>query len=76
MSMKIEILMSPGCGHGARARELVAEVVRELAPGATVETITVATIEDATRSSFRGSPTLRVDGDDIDPGAPANVGLG
>jgi hypothetical protein len=76
MSMRIEILMSPGCGHGAQARELVAEVVRELAPGAAVETLTVATADDATRWSFRGSPTILVDGEDIDPGAPANVGLG
>lgn len=74
--MKIEILMSPGCGHGAQARALVEDVVRELAPGAAIETLTVATMEDAAHSAFRGSPTIRVDGEDIDPGAPASVGLG
>ena len=74
--MKIEILMSPGCGHGARARELVADVVRQMAPGAEVETVTVATMADATRWSFPGSPTIRVDGLDIDPEAPSGVGLG
>jgi len=74
--MKIEILMSPGCGHGARARELVADVVRQLAPGAEVETVTVATMADATRWSFPGSPTIRVDGLDIDPRAQTGVGLG
>ena len=74
--MKIEILMSPGCGHGARARELVADVVRQLAPGAEVETVTVATMADATRWSFPGSPTIRVDGLDIDAEAPTGVGLG
>lgn len=67
--------MSPGCGHGARALELVSDVVQQCAPGAEVETISVATLEDASRWSFPGSPTIRVDGVDIDPQAPAGIGL-
>lgn len=68
--------MSPGCGHGARALELVRDVLSRLAPGVQVEAITVATLEEAGRWSFPGSPTIRVDGVDIDPQAPASVGLG
>jgi hypothetical protein len=74
--MKIQVLMTPGCGHGARAVELVADVVRQSAPGAAVETISVATLEDAARWSFPGSPTIRVDGNDIDPEPPTGAGLG
>ena len=74
--MKIQILMSPGCGHGQRTSELVADVVRQRAPGAEVETILVATLEDATRLAFPGSPTVRVDGIDIEQHPPTNVGLG
>ena len=74
--MKIQLLMSPGCGHGQRALELVVDVVGQAAPGAEVETIQVATPEDAVRHSFPGSPTVRVNGVDIDPEAPKNVGLG
>jgi len=74
--MKIQVLMSPGCGHGARALDVVADVVNQSAPGAEIETITVATLEDAARWSFPGSPTVRVDGIDIDPDAPTCVGLG
>ena len=74
--MKIQVLMSPGCGHGARALEVVGDVVGQRAPGAEIETITVATLEDAARWSFPGSPTVRVDGIDIDPEAPTGVGLG
>jgi uncharacterized protein YoaH (UPF0181 family) len=74
--MKIQVLMSPGCGHGARAVELVADVIRQSAPGAAVETLSVATLEDAARWSFPGSPTIRVDGNDIDPEPPTGVGLG
>ena len=74
--MKIQVLMSPGCGHGELALKLVKEVVREHAAGEAVEAITVATAEDATRWSFPGSPTIRVNGLDIDPYAPPGVGLG
>jgi hypothetical protein len=74
--MKIQVLMSPGCGHGVRALEIVADVVGQSAPEAEVETILVATLEDAARTSFPGSPTIRVDGNDIDADVPAGVGLG
>ncbi|BDG02432.1 hypothetical protein AMOR_14280 [Anaeromyxobacter oryzae] len=74
--MKIQVLMSPGCGHGARALEVVADVVGQIAPGAEIETIAVATLEDAARWSFPGSPTVRVDDIDIDPEAPTGVALG
>lgn len=74
--MTIQILMSPGCGHGALALELVADVVGRSAPAAEIETIGVATLEEAVRWSFPGSPTVRVDGIDIDPEPPTCVGLG
>jgi len=74
--MRIEILMSPGCGHGAQAQALVGDVVRERAPGATVETVLVASLEDAARVGFLGSPSIRVNGLDIEPQPPAGVGLG
>nr|WP_242342875.1 hypothetical protein [Anaeromyxobacter sp. SG22] len=74
--MKVQVLMSPACGHGERALELVADVVRHSAPGTEIETTLVATAEDAARFSFPGSPTIRVNGRDIDPQPPTNVGLG
>jgi hypothetical protein len=36
----------------------------------------VATPEDATRWAFRGSPTIRVDGIDIDADGSRGAGLG
>jgi hypothetical protein len=74
--MKVQVLMSPGCVHGERALELVADVVRQSAPGAEVETISVATAQDASRLSFPGSPTIRVNGVDIAPQVPTSFGLG
>ena len=75
-SMKVEILMSPGCGHGAQAQALVADVLRASAPGVEAATILVATAEEAERLGFLGSPSIRVNGQDIDPHPPGDVGLG
>lgn len=68
--------MSPGCGHGEATVELVADVVREQAPGTEVERVVVASEQDAVRLSFPGSPTVRLNGIDIEPGAPTDVALG
>jgi hypothetical protein len=76
VTMKVEILMSPGCRHGRITSALVGELLLQHEPGATIETIEVATVEDAARLGFLGSPTVRVDGVDIDPRPPASVGLG
>ncbi|MGB8932444.1 MAG: thioredoxin family protein [Anaeromyxobacteraceae bacterium] len=74
--MKLQILMSPGCGHGRQTVALMSQVVRELALPDELETIEVTTIEEAERLGFPGSPTVRVNGVDIEPQAPTRVGLG
>jgi hypothetical protein len=74
--MKVEILMSPGCGHGRQAVELVADIVQQDAPGAEVRTIIVATDKDAAHLAFPGSPTVRVNGVDVEQPLPRGVGLG
>jgi hypothetical protein len=74
--MKIQILSTPGCSHRRRAAELVGEVVRALAPRAEVEAVSIDTLEQAAGHRFPGSPTIRVDGFDIDPRPPLGVGLG
>jgi hypothetical protein len=64
--MRVEVLMTPGCGHGEQTAALVATVLRERAPGAAMERIVIATQEDAARLAFPGSPTVRVNGIDIE----------
>ncbi len=65
--MKVEILYFDGCpSHEAllpRARALAAQ------HGAEVELRRVETPEAALAERFLGSPTVRVDGEDVDPGA-------
>ena len=72
----VQVLMSPSCGHGQQTLELVRQVRDELAPDARVESIDVPTTEDAERMGFRGSPTVLIDGVDIEPDPPAAGGLG
>jgi len=74
--MIIQVLMSPGCGHGERTSKLVADLVQELAPQTKVETLLVATPEEAVQHGFPGSPTVRVNGEDIERPPPTHVGLG
>jgi len=76
VAIAVQLLMSPGCGNGARALALLRELLPRLAPGAGLEIVTVATAAAAERHAFPGSPTVRVDGLDVDPARPAGVGLG
>ena len=60
--MKIELLYFDGCPHWKTADERVTAVAREL--GVAVEYRSVETEQDAEALSFRGSPTILVDGRD------------
>lgn len=69
--------MTPGCGHGQKTVDLVRDVLQALAPNARLETITVVTTAEAQRIAFPGSPTVRINGTDIDSqSTPGDVGLG
>ncbi len=76
MAISVHVQMSPGCGHGQQTVALVRDVLGRLAPDARVEIVDVRTMEDAERLGFRGSPTVLIDGVDIEPHPPAGVGLG
>ncbi len=76
MAITVQVQMSPGCGHGEQTVALVRDVLAQLAPDARIEIVDVRTAEDAERLGFRGSPTVLVEGADIEPRPPAGVGLG
>ncbi len=76
MAISVHVQMSPGCGHGQQTVALVQDVLDQLAADARVEIVEVRTVEEAERLGFRGSPTVLVDGEDIEPRPPAGVGLG
>lgn len=67
--MKIELLTFEGCPNAQSARELVERVVAESRAEAEIAYVDVPDAETAERLRFLGSPTIRVDGRDIEPGA-------
>ena len=67
--MKVELLYFDGCPSYERLLPRLRELVARADPDAEVELRRVDTAEEATRERFLGSPTVRVDGRDVDPGA-------
>jgi len=65
--VKIEFLFWRGCPSHPEAHELLAEVLAARGVQATVEEREVTTQEEAEQLRFPGSPTIRVDGRDVDP---------
>jgi arsenate reductase len=55
-----------GCPHAQAAIDLVRRVVDRLAPGVTVERVEVDTPEKAAATAFLGSPSIRVNGVDLE----------
>jgi hypothetical protein len=64
---RIELLYWEECPSHPEARRLVEEVLAELGLDATLELREVRTLQEAEAERFPGSPTIRVDGADVDP---------
>ena len=63
----VEILYFDGCPNHESALSLVERLDRELGTGAEINLVNVDDRQAATRLRFLGSPTIRVDGVDVDP---------
>ena len=63
----VEILYFDGCPNHEPAVALVERIDRELGTDAELRLVNVPDQEAATRLRFLGSPTIRVDGVDVDP---------
>ncbi len=64
----IELLWFEGCPNHLAARALIQDVLGETGEEVRFEAIEVADEETASRLRFPGSPTIRVDDKDIEPG--------
>jgi hypothetical protein len=64
---RVEFLWFDGCPGHERARALLDEVISDTAPGTAVTSINASDPAVAAAHRFPGSPTIRVDGRDIDP---------
>ncbi len=71
--MTIEVLYFEGCPNLEPTLSLANEVLSELGLSGEVRKLEVRTPEDAERLRFLGSPSVRVDGADIEPGAESRT---
>ena len=64
---RVELLWFHDCPNHPAARALLDELLGALAPGATVDEIDATDPAVAQHHRFPGSPTIRIDGRDVDP---------
>lgn len=69
--MKVEVLTLPGCPNAEAAVRLVAEAGAAGRGEVVVKRVDVPDADAAVRMRFLGSPSIRVDGHDVEPGADA-----
>ncbi|HEX4690112.1 MAG TPA: hypothetical protein VH276_05440 [Solirubrobacteraceae bacterium] len=74
--MRIELLYFDGCPSHHAFRPQLQRILDLAGITATVEERRVESDADAQRKRFLGSPTLRVDGVDVDPGAGERTDYG
>jgi hypothetical protein len=67
--MRVELLYFDGCPHYQRLLPRLTGLIEETAPGADLVLRRIETAEQAEREGFLGSPSVRVEGVDVDPGA-------
>ena len=67
--MTIEVLYFQGCPSHAAFRPRLRELLAQAGVNAPVHEVPVESEEAAQRERFLGSPTLRIDGVDVDPHA-------
>lgn len=65
--MKVEVFFVPGCPHYEPAVERVKKILASESLQVDVEGVPVNTDADARVLLFPGSPTIRINGDDIEP---------
>jgi hypothetical protein len=73
--MRIEVLYVPGCPNYAPALARIQQVLASESLQAEVHGVTVSSYEEAKVLLFPGSPTIRIDGDDVEPNQCGVPGL-
>lgn len=69
----VELLYFDGCPNRSSAQALVERVSAEVGRSVQLELVNVPDADAAVRERFLGSPSIRVDGRDIEPGADART---
>jgi hypothetical protein len=75
-SVQIRVLCSEGCTNASPTFDLVKNVAQDLNIPVNIEMVTVGTQEQARELRFLGSPTVQIEGLDIDPSARGSMAFG
>lgn len=70
------VLSSEGCENTPPTISLIEETARELDIPIKLETLLIGTQQQAERNRFSGSPTVQINGIDIDPAMRNNTSFG
>jgi hypothetical protein len=73
--MRVELLYAEDDPASMPARQNLVEVLTEDAFETPIQMVAVGSDEDAALLEMRGTPTIRIDGSDIDPDWTGPVGL-
>lgn len=74
--MKVEVLYFDGCPNHEALLPRLRELLQSSDANADIELMRVEDAEVAERERFLGSPTVRVDGEDVEPGAAERSDFG
>jgi hypothetical protein len=74
--MMVELLYLPNCPHYGGALDLVREVLKDEGIAAELTETPISDCEEAREHSFPGSPTLRVNGRDIEDAPSDHLAVG
>jgi hypothetical protein len=76
MVLNIRILYTEGCANTPQTVQRVRDVARDMGIAIRVSQVLVASQGEADALRFLGSPTVQINGQDIDPAARAATSFG
>jgi len=65
-TIRVELLVTPDCPNARETEQLVRSTVARLVPGAEIVRTVIRNPAEAGEAGFPGSPTVRIDGEDIE----------
>ena len=76
MALDVRILYTEGCANTPQTVRRVQDVAQEMGVVLDLRQVLVTTQDQANALCFLGSPTVQIDGQDIDPAARAATASG
>jgi hypothetical protein len=76
MILDVQILYTAGCANTPQTVQCVRDVAQDMGIAIQVNQVLVASQDEADALHFLGSPTVQINGQDIDPAARAATTFG